>query len=83
MTDHSVSLGTHSFNLGVWAKMSQESSFRDEINKCQLVTVLHAGGTGLALEMPHIEKLMAELGRLIWGFWLVRGIDTVYVIITL
>lgn len=33
----------------------------------ELVTARHAGGTGLALEMPHQEKLMAELGQLSWG----------------
>lgn len=51
-------------------------SFREEVNKCQLVSVLLSGGTRLALEMPHMEKLLAEL-------WLVRGTDTADVIITL
>lgn len=38
------------------------------------LTALHAGGTGLAPEMPHREKLLAELGGLIWGFgWWENG----------
>lgn len=73
--------------MGTCAKISQETSFRKGANKWQrraqeLVTALHAGGTGLALEMPHREKLLAELGELIWGFgwW---GTDTIHVTVTL
>lgn len=43
--------------------------------------VLHTGGTGMALEMPHSKKFLAELGGLIWGFgwW---GTDIVDVTVT-
>lgn len=46
--------------LGACAKISQETSFREGTNvgaAQDLVTALHAGGTGLVLEMLHREKL--------------------------